>query len=143
MADLHLNLDLSRWPNHASQPRARGYSLHARADAHRDQPLDEVLRQLTGFVEPLQNDDLDAAFLRQHVEAFLKEAFESGEDRLSRVYGDDDPLGTEWRLHVEGLTDAEIARRDEAMDELFAGGTRQDALTRMVRLDERLGLVDL
>lgn len=134
MADLFINMSISKWPK---------YSLHMQTTANRGQTVEEVLRQATGLHNALTTSDLDVEFLREHLGAYLAEAFESGEThRLDRVYGDDTPLGTDWRIYIDGITPLEIARQSECMGDMFVRGERQDALVRMVRLDEELGLVD-
>lgn len=135
MADLLINMSLTKWPK---------YSLHIQAKADRGQTVEQVLGQATGLYDALHSSDLDIEFLREHVGAYLTEAFASGAtDSFSKVYGDDTPLGTDWRLYIDGITPAEVARQEERMGDIFARGERQDALTRMVRLDEELGLIDV
>jgi len=137
MADLFINMSLTKWPK---------YSLHVQAKADRGQTVEQVLREATGLHDALTSSDLDIEFLREHVGAYLAEAFASGEThRFAKVYGDDTPLGEDWRLYIEGITPLEIARQDECecMGDIFVQGERQDALVRMVRLDEELGLIDV
>jgi len=135
MADLLINMSLTKWPK---------YSLHVQAKADRGQTVAQVLGQATGLYDALNSSDLDIEFMREHVGAYLTEAFASGETHcFARVYGDDTPLGTDWRLYIDGVTPAEIARQEECMGDIFARGERQDALVRMVRLDEELGLIDV
>lgn len=134
MADLHINMSISKWPK---------YSLHVKTTADRGQTVEDVLKQSTGLYDALKSSDLDIEFLREHVGTYLTEAFASGEThRFAKVYGDDTPLGTDWRLYIDGITPAEVARQEECMGDIFAQGERQDALTRMVRLDEELGLIE-
>ena len=132
MSDFHMNLSLSKWPRHA---------LHAQAKADKYQPFEEVFLQLTPFADVLKSGELDSAFLREHISAFLTEAFASGEThRFSKVYGDDSPMGEGWRLYIDGITPAEVARQEECLEDLFKANERADCLTRMVRIDEELGL---
>jgi hypothetical protein len=135
MADLFINMSITKWPK---------YSLHVKTTADRGQSVEEVLKQAIGLYDALNSSDLDIEFLREHVGAYLTEAFASGEThRFAKVYGDDTPLGTDWRLYIDGITPAEVARQEECMGDIFARGERQDALVRMVRLDEELGLTDV
>ncbi|MFZ3482039.1 hypothetical protein [Sphingomonas sp. 3-13AW] len=134
MADFHLNLHVSKWHRH---------SHRARATAKAGQPVDEVFQQLTGLVDVLKSGELPIEFVRDSVTAFLAEAFGPGDvQRLSRVYGDDTPLGEGWRLHIDGASSAEVARQDALLEDLFCDGERRDGLTRMVRLDQHLNLLD-
>jgi len=134
MTELFINMTLSKWPKH---------SFHIQTKAQIGQSVEDVLRQSTGLYDALKNSDLDVEFMRTNVGAYLTEAFASGEThRFAKVYGDDTPLGEDWRLYIDGITPLEIDRQDGTLDDKFEDGVRKDALVRMVRIDEHLGLLD-
>jgi len=148
MQKLFINMAVSKWPSH---------SFHLQTTATAGEPAIEVLRRATGLYDALKDGALDKDFLIEHVDTYLAEAFASGETHtFARTYGDDSPLGTGWRVHIDGITDVEIERRqscdmlgemkeapsrDETMVMIFKDGTRRDALVRMTRLDEDAGLL--
>lgn len=131
MTKLAINLSLTRWPK---------WSLHARAVATPGMPLERVLSQLTGFAEALQSDELKPSFLREHVGAYLAEAFASGTAvDLAKVYGDDSPMGEDWRIYIDGSTEETIARTSSLMEEMLADTSVPNSEQRYVRFDTATG----
>lgn len=148
MQKLFINMTVSKWPSH---------SLHMQTSAEPGETAETVLRRARGLYDALKDGALDKDFLLEHLGTYLAEASASDETHgLARTYGDDTPMGTDWRIHIDGITDLEIERRqscdllkgigeapsrDETMVMIFKDGTRRDALTRMTRLDEDAGLL--
>ncbi len=134
MADLFINMNLSKWTKR---------SFHVQTQASRGETVEDVLRRSTGLYDAVTEGGVDIEFLRENLGSYLEEAFSTEEPRcFSKVYGDDEPDGTDWRLYIDGITQAELERRDEILQDVFKRNERSDALTRMVRLDEHLGLID-
>lgn len=135
MADLFINISLTKWTK-------RPFYLQTRAD--RGESVEGVLRRATGLYDAITEGGIDVEFLRENVGAYLTEAFSTGEPRcFAQTYGDTDPNGEDWRLHIDGITQAEVDRRESLMPDFSKRPSRSDGLVRMVRMDEELGLLEI